>query len=110
MPRTTSINTLRAKIKELEAKAAALEQAEKRGIVQLKAVIKKYRLTPADIKLASGNVGGLRRKRGALKGTKLKAKYRNPKNAKETWAGRGIRPKWLTAMLKQGKKIEDFAV
>ena len=24
-------------------------------------------------------------------------KYRNPQNPEETWAGRGLRPKWLTA-------------
>jgi DNA-binding protein H-NS len=34
----------------------------------------------------------------------LVAKYRNPANAKETWAGRGNRPRWLVAALKGGKK------
>jgi DNA-binding protein H-NS len=41
----------------------------------------------------------------------LAAKYRNPANPKETWAGRGLRPRWLTAALKGGKKkLSDFAV
>jgi DNA-binding protein H-NS len=38
-------------------------------------------------------------------------KYRNPANAKETWAGRGNRPRWLVAALKGGKKkLLDFEV
>ena len=46
----------------------------------------------------------------ALKGKKLPALYRNPNNRKETWAGRGNRPRWLVAALKGGKKLEAFAV
>jgi DNA-binding protein H-NS len=46
----------------------------------------------------------------ALKGKKLPPRYRNPKNRKETWAGRGHRPRWLVAALKGGKKLETFAV
>jgi DNA-binding protein H-NS len=41
----------------------------------------------------------------------LAVKYRNPGNRKETWAGRGNRPRWLVAALKGGKKkLADFAV
>ena len=46
----------------------------------------------------------------ALKGKKLPPLYRNPKNRKETWAGRGNRPRWLVAALKGGRKLETFAV
>jgi DNA-binding protein H-NS len=37
-------------------------------------------------------------------------KYRNPENPAETWAGRGLKPRWLTAALKSGKKVEDFLI
>jgi DNA-binding protein H-NS len=37
-------------------------------------------------------------------------KYRNPENPTETWAGRGLKPRWLTAAIKSGKKLEDFAI
>ena len=37
-------------------------------------------------------------------------KYRNPENPAETWAGRGLKPRWLTAAIKSGKKLEDFAI
>jgi DNA-binding protein H-NS len=37
-------------------------------------------------------------------------KYRNPAQPSETWAGRGKKPRWLTAQLKSGKKIDDFRI
>ena len=37
-------------------------------------------------------------------------KYRNPNEPYETWSGRGRLPRWLTAALKTGRKIEDFAI
>jgi DNA-binding protein H-NS len=37
-------------------------------------------------------------------------KYQNPAKPAETWAGRGKRPRWLTAQLKSGKKLEDFRI
>jgi DNA-binding protein H-NS len=44
----------------------------------------------------------------ALKGKKVAAKYRD--KAGNTWAGRGVKPRWLVAAIKAGKKLEDFAV
>lgn len=36
-------------------------------------------------------------------------KYRNPQTS-ETWSGRGKRPRWLTAAMKSGRKIEEFRI
>ena len=55
----------------------------------------------ADGRMRSKGVGG----RGAVP-----PKYRNPDNPAETWAGRGLKPRWLTAALKSGKKLEQFAI
>jgi DNA-binding protein H-NS len=59
-------------------------------------------------------IGGAKRgpkARGSkLKGRKVPAKYRNPKNREETWAGRGATPRWLRAYLKAGHKLEEFAI
>src|SRR5688572_14410234 len=46
----------------------------------------------------------------ALAGRKVLPKYRNPNNAKETWAGRGMKPKWMAALLKEGRDMEEFAI
>ena len=37
-------------------------------------------------------------------------KYRNPDNPTETWAGRGKQPRWLTAQIRDGRKLEDFRI
>jgi DNA-binding protein H-NS len=59
----------------------------------------------------SGFVGGSGpRRKSALKGRKVAPKYRNPANPSETWAGRGVRPRWLQAQLKKGRRIEQFAI
>ncbi len=110
MPRKTSLKAIEAKIKELEAIAEELKRAEKPGIKELKALVAKFRLTPADIKLALKERSTKLNGKGPAKGTKLKPKYRNPANKSETWAGRGLRPKWVVDLMKQGKKLDDFAV
>jgi DNA-binding protein H-NS len=41
---------------------------------------------------------------------KVVPKFRNPTRPFETWAGRGKQPRWLTAQLRSGKKIDDFRI
>jgi DNA-binding protein H-NS len=41
---------------------------------------------------------------------KIFPKYRNPQDGHETWAGRGKQPRWLTAQLRSGKKLDDFLI
>jgi DNA-binding protein H-NS len=58
-------------------------------------------------------LGGERARRGrpggsALRGRKVPPKYRGPSG--ETWAGRGARPRWLVAAIKEGKKLENFLI
>jgi len=44
----------------------------------------------------------------SLRGVKVAPKYRGP--GAETWAGRGATPRWLTALIKKGHSIEEFAI
>jgi DNA-binding protein H-NS len=41
---------------------------------------------------------------------KVAPKYRNPDNDKETWTGRGMKPQWLAAAIKAGKKLDHFLI
>ena len=52
----------------------------------------------------------LQRRPHALRGRKIPPKYRNPKNRSETWAGRGMMPLWMRALVKQGHKPEEYAI
>ena len=56
-----------------------------------------------------GGRGGKAFGRGGRTGS-VAPEYRNPENAAETWAGRGLKPRWLAAAIKSGKKLEDFAI
>jgi DNA-binding protein H-NS len=50
-----------------------------------------------------------RRGSSPLAGKKIAAKYRGPSG--ELWAGRGQKPKWLVAAMKDGgKKLEHFLI
>jgi len=41
-------------------------------------------------------------------GAKVAAKYLGPNG--EAWSGRGLMPRWLAALVKDGRMKEDFAV
>ena len=55
-----------------------------------------------------GEIASSRGRGGSLKGMKVPPKYRD--RAGNTWAGRGAKPRWLVAAIKEGKKLEDFAI
>jgi DNA-binding protein H-NS len=61
----------------------------------------------AEASVVVANVGNGRT--SAMKGVKVKPKYRDAKTG-DTWAGRGVQPRWLTAALKAGKKLEDYLI
>ena len=84
---------LRSKMAEL----AALERKRPKGVGRDHGRV-RMRKTGA----------GSNRKPHPLKGQKAKPKYRGPNG--ETWAGRGLAPRWLTNLEKKGKKREQFLV
>lgn len=49
-------------------------------------------------------------RKSGQKGSKVEPKYRNPANPAETWAGRGMPPKWMSAEMAKGRKLEDFLI
>lgn len=55
-------------------------------------------------------VRGGRGRKGAKHSAARVPKYRNPKNAEETWSGMGKRPRWLADELAKGAKLEGFAI
>ncbi len=44
------------------------------------------------------------------KGRTVAAKFANPDDPSETWTGRGRKPRWLTAKLQEGAKMEKFLI
>jgi DNA-binding protein H-NS len=95
--KTMSIGKLMDLREKVDAALASKVSAERRAL-QLRLV-----------NLDRAGSGATADRRGGVRG-KAEPKYRNPENPAETWAGRGLKPRWLTAAIKAGKKIEDFSI
>jgi DNA-binding protein H-NS len=104
MARTNGIDTMSyAELLALQEKIAAaiIERKSEDARVtkeQLRAMAEK-----AGFKLEE--LFGGKRGKGASA-----AKFRNPKDASQTWTGRGRKPNWLVDALKKGAKMDTFAI
>ena len=76
--------------------------ATRRGDLQKQLARLQRLATDAPVVVGNGRTS-------AMKGVKVKPKYRDAKTG-DTWAGRGVQPRWLTAALKTGKKLEDYLI
>lgn len=111
---------IQRQIHRLEKQAQEIRSREVSGVVaRIKEAIQFYGLTAEDLfggrgrkptrlgrpatKAAAG--AGAKRKNA---GKRVPIKYRD--DAGNTWTGRGLKPRWLTAALSEGKKLEDFQV
>ncbi len=93
---------------DLEKQIADTLKAERSNVInQIKTLMADHGITTADL---GSKVG--RPPKAAATGAptrKVAAKFRDPSTG-ETWSGRGLKPKWLTAALESGRKIEEFTL
>ena len=75
-------------------------------------VTERRRELESELSKLAGFIGGRKATKFGRTGRMgpVAPKYRNPEKPAETWAGRGLKPRWLTAAIKSGKKLEDFAI
>ena len=74
-----------------------------------KELIRKTVVLRSQLARLGGEIASSRGRAGSiLRGKKVPPKYRD--RAGNTWAGRGAKPRWLVAAIKEGKKLEDFAI
>jgi len=52
----------------------------------------------------------VRRQRARRPYPQVFPKYRNPAQPAETWSGRGKQPRWVVALLRSGKQLDDFRI
>ncbi len=99
-------------LSELLAQKAALEQQiadvqraqHSEAVAKVKALMAEHGLTLADIGSASKAAPGPKKAP-----SKVAAKFHDPATG-DTWSGRGLKPKWLTAALAAGRALSEFAV
>lgn len=95
-------------IAQAQALMAQAEQARKgelsEAIADIKAKMKQYGITTADL---GGAVGGV--KKAVKSKSTAPAKYRGPNG--ELWAGGpGRKPEWVRAVLAAGQSIDEYLI
>jgi DNA-binding protein H-NS len=108
-------------IEKLQKQASEIKAKEFHSTVQdIRAKMQAFGITVKDLqpgkgrgaKAKAGKVGVAVKRVGA--GVKKKtalavaAKYRGPND--EVWSGRGLTPRWLAALVAEGRTKEDFAI
>jgi DNA-binding protein H-NS len=93
---------------DLERQIAQLNSKGRQDAIdEIRRIMAEHGLTSEDITAPARG-----RKAGAkLDGSERKAvaaKYRDDQG--NQWTGRGLKPRWLSAALAAGRKLEDFAV
>jgi DNA-binding protein H-NS len=114
---------LQSQIEHLQKKAAQIKAKEFDATVgEIVAKMHAFGITVKDLQTALGKPGRGRRGKGlekAIKSTKSRRssvtkgrpapiKYKGPNG--EAWSGRGLPPKWMAALIAQGRRKEEFAV
>lgn len=117
----TSLVDIQSQIEKLQKQASEIKSREFDATMQdILAKMQAFGITAKDLQRAAA--GGRRTKVKSKAGASAKAtvvkvkkagvvvaaKYRGPNG--ETWSGRGLTPRWLAALLAEGKTKEEFAL
>ena len=113
---------IQGQIEKLQKQAAEIRSREfDKTVQEILAKMKAFGITLKDLQPGKtrGGKGKLKAVVGAksagAKGVKkpksatvVAAKFKGPNG--ETWSGRGLAPRWLAALLAQGRSKEEFAI
>ena len=115
----SNLMDIQGKIEQLQKQANEIRSKEfDKTVQEMRATMQAFGITVKDLQATGKGRGGKRMAKVATKratagnkkktGVAVAAKYRGPNG--ETWSGRGLSPRWLTALVATGKTKEDFAV
>jgi DNA-binding protein H-NS len=96
---------IQSQIEKLQKQANEIKAQEFDQTVQdILAKMAAYGITLKDLDVIKG-----RARKAAPAGSKsAAAKFKGPNG--ETWSGRGLTPRWLSALVAQGRTKEEFAI
>jgi DNA-binding protein H-NS len=112
--------SIQGQIEKLQKQANEIKSKEFDSTVQeIVALMRLYSISVKDIQtaLARSDTAKPKKagasKRGAVKASSAKSqtvapKYRGPNG--ETWSGRGLTPRWMAALIAEGRQKEDFVI
>jgi DNA-binding protein H-NS len=117
----TNLIEIQGQIEKLQKQAQDIRSKEFANTVQdILAKMQAFGITIKDLQTAKpGKVAKVGRGKGKAVSVKaaqtskkagavVAAKFRGPNG--ETWSGRGLTPKWLAALVAQGRTKEEFAI
>lgn len=116
----TNLIDIQSQIEKLQKQASDIRSKElDKTIQEILATMKAFGISAKDLQAASvrtpkGKVRGalagkkVRSKSAPRSTTTVAAKFRGPNG--EAWSGRGLMPRWLTALVAQGRQKEEFAI
>ena len=108
---------IQSQIEKLQKQASQIKAKEfDKTVVEIRQKMAAFGITVKDLQPAkSGKTMvvpvfkkrvGVAAKKGST--TPVAAKYRGAEG--QTWSGRGLTPRWMTTLIEQGKKKEDFLI
>jgi DNA-binding protein H-NS len=107
------IDSIENQIAELQAqKKKLLEKNRNEALANVRAIAAQYEFSAAELGF-SGKAGRSSKNKDKVAGVKSKApaKYANPANPLQTWAGyKGPKPLWVQAHLKSGGSLNDLLI
>lgn len=116
----TDLINIQGQIEKLQKQASDIRAKEfDKTVQEILITMQAFGITTKDLSAASargskakgrGAPSGKksRTKPSAASGTKVPAKFRGPNG--ETWSGRGLMPRWMSALVAQGRQKDEFAV
>src|SRR4029078_1632377 len=93
----TDLQELELKVKKAKASAQDRTRTELRDKLEAMAAAQGFKISDL-----FGGRGG--------KGRKVAGQQANPADASETWTARGRKPRWLSAKLKDGDKVDKYLI
>lgn len=116
---------IQGQIEKLQKQASDIRSREfDKTVQEILVTMQAFGISLKDLQSAGSKAGKARAaqsaKRGRAKavktastaktgaGSTVAAKFRGPNG--ETWSGRGLMPRWMAALVAQGRQKEDFAI
>lgn len=97
-----SVTELQKMMQDVEIALKEKQDSERKGVY-------------AQIKALAASVGATveifdAKEKTGRKSAKVAPKYRNPDDASITWTGRGVMPRWMRALIEEGRDKSDFLI
>lgn len=108
---------LQSQIDKLQKQAAEIRSKEfVATVAEIQKLMIAYGITIKDLQSPKGKAkagrpsktAGAKAPKAKKASTPVAAKYQGPNG--ETWSGRGLAPKWLTALISAGQSKESFLI